>query len=146
MTAVNTSEVLITRNPIVSSQIRQSLAQLDDCGGLCSFEGLIRNHNHGKNVTFLEYEAYTELAEFELHQICSEAREKFALKFTLVHHRIGELAIGDVAVLIYALSVHRDAAFLGCRYIIDTLKTRVPIWKKEHYEDSAPVWTKCTHS
>ncbi len=113
------------------------------CGGFAEFEGWVRNHNEGQFVTQLEYEAYAELAEKEGARIIAEAKEKFGVRRAACVHRIGALAIGDVAVWVGVSAKHRDEAFRACRYIIDEVKHRVPIWKKEHYIDGDSGWVNC---
>ena len=114
-------------------------------GGYVSFEGWVRNHNLGKEVTRLEYEAYEPLAVKEASKIITEAQQKFSILDAHCVHRIGSLGIGDVAVWVGVNSVHRGPAFAACEYIIDELKIRVPIWKKEHYLDGDSGWVKCEH-
>ncbi|QYM79093.1 molybdenum cofactor biosynthesis protein MoaE [Horticoccus luteus] len=118
---------------------------LDDprAGALATFEGRVRNHNEGQPVLALDYEAYAALAEKEGTRILEEARAKFAILHAVCVHRIGALAIGDLAVWIGAAAAHRDAAFAACRYIIDETKARVPVWKKEHYATGASAWINC---
>ncbi len=122
---------------------RQNLPALADCGGYVCFEGIVRNINHGKSVSRLEYETYDELALKELGRIAEFAAERHHLKFVRAVHRKGSLGIGETAVIIQVLSRHRREAFEGCRLIIDQLKSRVPIWKKEFYDDGSSVWTQC---
>jgi len=114
-------------------------------GAYVSFEGWVRNHNEGKEVKSLEYEAYHALANKEGERILQEAKEKFDILESLCIHRIGHLQIGEVAVWVGVIAKHRDAAFLACRYIIDEVKIRVPIWKKEHYTDGDSGWVRCEH-
>jgi molybdopterin synthase catalytic subunit len=133
----------IQAEAINPSESRRQLVMLPDCGGYVCFEGVIRNVNHGKGVVRLEYEAYDELATKELGRIAEFALERFGLRYISAVHRKGRLEIGDTAVLIQVLSRHRREAFEGCRYMIDQLKARVPIWKKEHYEDGSSSWTMC---
>ena len=114
-------------------------------GAYVCFEGWVRNHNEGKAVQSLEYEAYPELAEKEGARILGEAQTKFDILQGACIHRIGHLAIGDVAVWVGVTAQHREAAFVACRYIIDEVKVRVPIWKKEHYTDGDSGWVKCEH-
>jgi molybdopterin synthase catalytic subunit len=117
---------------------------LDPRSGACvTFEGWVRNHNEGKPVQALDYEAYAELAEAEGQRILAEAREKFAVQTIAAVHRVGALQIGDLAVWVGVGSAHRGAAFDACRYVIDEVKARVPIWKKEHYTDGASEWINC---
>jgi adenylyltransferase/sulfurtransferase len=113
------------------------------CGALVTFEGWVRNQNEGHKVTSLEYEAYDQLALAEGQRILEEAIEKFGLKQAVCIHRTGHLAIGDIAVWVGVATPHRDAAFKACRYIIDEIKVRVPIWKKEHYINGDSGWVNC---
>ena len=139
------SEVAITPEPINPFALRDSLPQLDASGGYVCFEGLVRNTNHGKSVDYLQYEAYRPLAESEMKKIADEALAKFGCLFVRAVHRVGDLAIGDVAVLIQVRGGHRDESFKACRYVIDEIKGRVPIWKKETYLDGTTDWTRCQH-
>ena len=120
-------------------------AQLSaDAAGACAcFEGWVRDHNDGESVRALEYEAHEALAVKEGENILAEAIEKFDLHTAAAEHRVGKLAIGDCAVWVGVASSHRDAAFSACRYIIDELKSRLPIWKKEHYVDGQSGWINC---
>jgi adenylyltransferase/sulfurtransferase len=102
----------------------------ESCGGFASFEGWVRNHNEGHAVTRLEYEAFAELAEKEGARIVEEARVKFGVTRAACVHRVGSLALGDVAVWVGVSAAHRDEAFRACRFIIDEVKHRLPIWKK----------------
>lgn len=111
-------------------------------GARSVFEGVVRNTNDGHQVRKLEYECYESLAIKEGSQILDEAIEKFDLINASCIHRVGTLEIGETAVIVIATSGHRDEAFKGCRYIIDEVKSRVPIWKKEHYEDGETEWLK----
>ena len=112
-------------------------------GALVSFEGRIRNTNEGRSVDFLEYEAYPGLAEREMARIIEEAGQRFPMLGLACVHRTGRLGIGDVAVWVGALSGHRGEAFEACQFVIDELKFRVPIWKKEHYSDGDAEWVNC---
>lgn len=114
-----------------------------DVGGVVTFEGRVRNHNEGRSVLSLEYEAYQSLALKEGHKIIAEAKAKFDVKSIYCVHRTGHLQIGDLAVWVQAASAHRKEAFLACQYVIDEIKSRVPIWKREHYVASEPVWVNC---
>lgn len=120
-------------------------AQLRDpaCGGYASFEGWVRNHNEGQPVTRLEYEAFEPLAIKEAERIMAEAVERFGIEHAACVHRIGDLAIGELAVWVGASARHRHEAFVACRYIIDEVKHRVPIWKKEHYLNGSTGWVNC---
>lgn len=113
------------------------------CGGYCSFEGWVRNHHENKSVESLEYTSYKELALKEGNRVIEKALELFDVEDIKCHHRVGHLAIGDMAVYVGVASAHRDAAFQACRYVIDEIKHTVPIWKKEHYTDKSTAWPSC---
>jgi sulfur-carrier protein adenylyltransferase/sulfurtransferase len=115
-------------------------------GGFCVFEGWVRNSNEGRAVGGLEYEAYAELALAEGERIVEEAIIRYGVNAAHCMHRTGDLAIGDLAVWIGVSSAHRDEAFRACRYIIDEIKHRLPIWKKEHYIDGDTAWVACAHT
>jgi adenylyltransferase/sulfurtransferase len=115
----------------------------ESCGGFASFEGWVRNHNEGHAVTRLEYEAFAELAEKEGARIVEEARAKYGVTRAACVHRVGSLGLGDVAVWVGVSAAHRDEAFRACRFIIDEVKHRVPIWKKEHYVNGDSGWVNC---
>jgi len=117
-------------------------AQLLDArvGGYASFEGWVRDHNDGRAVDGLRYEAYAALAEREGEAILAEAMARFPLLDARCVHRTGDLALGEMAVWVGATAAHRDAAFAACRFIIDEVKARVPIWKHERYRDGAADW------
>jgi molybdopterin synthase catalytic subunit len=114
-------------------------------GALVSFEGIVRDHNEGRSVVALEYTAYVALAQREGERIVRDAIERFGLLAASCIHRIGTLAIGDVAVRVWASAAHRTAAFAGCAFIIDEVKASVPIWKRETYVDGKPRWVECHH-
>lgn len=136
-------EIGLSDQPIHLPALRESLPKLADCGGYVCFEGIVRDHNHGRKVLRLDYEAYDILAEKELRRISEQALERFGLRFVRAIHRQGNLQIGDTAVVIQVLSRHRREAFDGCRFVIDQIKSRVPIWKREHYDDGTSLWTRC---
>lgn len=120
-------------------------------GASTLFLGVVRNLNHGRPVEAVSYEAYTPLALGTFSQICSEAKTKWGptMKIGLIH-RIGRLQVGEISVLIAVGTPHRDEAYQASRYIIEELKTRAPIWKKEHYHDGESEWLRghalCSHS
>ncbi len=116
----------------------------DPGAGACvCFEGWVRNTNEGAAVVALDYEAYEPLALKEGQQVLAEARERFQLIDALCQHRVGQLQLGDCAVWVGVTAAHRDAAFAACRFIIDEIKARLPIWKKEHYQDGDSGWVNC---
>ena len=112
-------------------------------GAYVSFEGWIRNINEGHKVLRLEYEAYEPIAISEGQRILEEAISKFDVLQARCAHRTGMLEIGECAVWVGVSSGHRDEAFQACRYIIDEVKVRLPIWKKEHYVDGNSGWVNC---
>jgi len=114
-------------------------------GGFCSFEGWVRDHHEGRSVLRLEYEAYQSLAEKEGARILDEAMRRFEILHAACVHRVGPLEIGELAVHVCVSSAHRDAAFEACRWIIDEVKSRVPIWKKEFFTDGSSGWVRCDH-
>lgn len=114
-------------------------------GAYCGFEGWVRNHNEGQRVLRLEYEAYEPVAIKEGARIIAEAGEQYAILKAMSVHRTGMLEIGDCAVWVGVASAHRDAAFLAARFIIDALKVRLPIWKKEYYANGDSGWVNCEH-
>jgi molybdopterin synthase catalytic subunit len=116
-------------------------AACDKAGAQVDFVGLVRNHNHGRAVTALEYVAYQKLAETEGARILSEAAARFALHAVLASHRVGLLKVGDVAVRVSVAASHRHDAFATCRWVIDEIKSRLPIWKREYYSDGSSTWT-----
>lgn len=109
-------------------------------GAFASFEGWVRDHNQGRGVDGLRYEAHARLAEAEGEAILSEALERFAIVDARCVHRVGELAIGEMAVWVGVSAAHREAAFDACRWIIDAVKERVPIWKHERYVEGDASW------
>lgn len=138
------SRVSIAAEPVDIAALRRALER-PDCGGLCVFEGWVRETNDGRQVSGLDYEAYTELALSEGERIIDEAVQRFGIADARCMHRVGRLAVGDTAVWIGVTAPHRDAAFRACRYIIDAIKQRLPIWKKEHYLVGESAWVACSH-
>ena len=129
----------LAQTPIDTATLRAEL--LDDrVGGYASFEGLVRNHNEGRDVLGLRYEAYAALAEAEGEKVLDEACAKFGILDARCVHRVGDLVIGEMAVWVGVSAAHRDAAFAACRYIIDEVKARVPIWKHERYAEGDAGW------
>lgn len=116
-----------------------ALVQSPERGGVASFLGTVRNHHHGRDVLRLEYSAYEPMAEAECERIVAEAESRWDVAVAL-RHRVGGLEIGDTAVAIAAASAHRDEAFLACRYVIEEVKRRLPIWKREVYADGSVEW------
>jgi adenylyltransferase/sulfurtransferase len=136
------SRFRFSRSPLDAQSLRAQLAD-PACGGYASFEGLVRNHNEGHEVRHLEYEAFEPLAVKEGERIIAEAIARYGVEHAACVHRIGDLAIADMAVWVGVSARHRGEAFLACRYIIDEVKHRVPIWKKEHYVNGDSGWVNC---
>jgi molybdopterin synthase catalytic subunit len=130
---------ILTGGSIEAESLTRELANAD-AGACLTFEGRVRNLNAGRAVQRLDYQAYAPLAQSEGESIIGEARQRFAIVDANCVHRVGSLAIGDLAVWIGVSAGHRDAAFAACRYIIDEVKRRVPIWKNEHYVDGESGW------
>jgi len=131
-----------SREPLAPERYRALVAD-PVAGGYASFEGWVRNHNEGRGVVRLEYEGYEALGIKEGNRVVVEALARFPLARAHCVHRLGVLDIGDLAVWVGVTAAHRDAAFAACRYIIDEVKSRVPIWKKEHYAEGDSGWINC---
>lgn len=132
----------ISRTRIEPERLRQALSD-HAAGGYVAFEGWIRNENEGQEVLRLEYEVYEPLAVKEGEKIIAEARARFPILDADCVHREGMLELGECAVWVGVASAHRDEAFTACRYIIDEIKVRLPIWKKEHYVNGDSGWVNC---
>ncbi len=132
---------------MVTSQINydeyKNQMQSSETGALISFQGTVRNNNEDKPVEALYYEAYKELAVKEGSKILHESMKKFDILDVCCIHRTGDLEIGDTAILIIVSSGHRQAGFLACEYIINEVKLRLPIWKKETYQNGEVKWVNC---
>ena len=129
----------ITPEPIVSAELIIRLED-PDCGAVATFLGIVRQYNKDREVIQLHYQSYKTLAVKEGNKILGEAKEQFNIVNALCVHRVGDLNIGETAVWVGVNASHRDAAFNACRYVIDEIKTRVPIWKKEIYVDGDSGW------
>ncbi len=133
----------ISPAPFDLDRLRRELAH-PRAGALATFEGWVRDHNDGQPVLSLEYEAFVPLAgKRKVHRILAEARRNFPCSAAICFHRTGHLRIGELAVWVGVTAEHRAAAFDACRHIIDEVKARVPIWKKEFYADGASAWVNC---
>jgi adenylyltransferase/sulfurtransferase len=133
---------VLSHEPLDAERFRQELAD-PAAGGYASFEGWVRDHNEGRRVRRLEYEAFESLAIKEGARIVEEAIRRFGVARAACVHRVGDLGIGEMAVWVGVSSAHRGEAFAACRYIIDEVKHRLPIWKKEHYTDGDSGWVNC---
>jgi len=130
--------VSLIRERIVQNDIVPRLERAED-GAIVIFDGIVRNHSRGRRTLYLDYESYESMALEKLRGLAAEACQRFAIRNTAIVHRLGRIEIGESSVLIAVFSAHRAAAFDACRWLIDTLKRTVPIWKKEHFTDGA-VW------
>jgi molybdopterin converting factor subunit 1 len=130
----------IVRDPIDTLGVLQRVKRGED-GAAVAFEGVVRNETRGRRTLYLEYEAYEEMALRQMESLAEQALKQFQVREVAVVHRLGRLEIGETSVLIVVSSAHREAAFDACRWLIDTLKRTVPIWKKEYFEDGA-VWAE----
>ncbi len=133
-----TAHAAIVRETIHTEAVLNALKRPED-GAAVVFEGVVRNHSHGRRTLYLDYEAYEEMALKKLEHLALQAQAEFKIRDVAIVHRLGRLQIGETSVLIVVASPHRAAAFDACRWLIDTLKRSVPIWKKEYFEDGA-VW------
>ena len=131
-------EVRIVRARIDAHAVLGRLKQSAD-GAAVIFEGVVRDNSRGRRTLYLDYEAYEAMALKQLESLAVEAGKRFGVRGASIVHRLGRLEIGETSVLIVVAAAHRSAAFEACRWIIDTLKKTVPIWKKEYFEDGA-VW------
>jgi MoaE-MoaD fusion protein len=135
---VAAAKVSLTRQRIDAHTTVMGLERPDD-GALVIFDGMVRNNSRGRRTLYLVYEAYEEMALKQMRVLAAKAVADFAIRDVAIVHRLGRIEVGDSSVLIAVASAHRAAAFDACRWLIDTLKKRVPIWKKEFFEDGA-VW------
>ena len=134
-----TTRAAIVTEPIDTAAVLREV-EAPQHGAAILFVGNVRELNDGKPVSGMEYTAYVAMAEKEMGAIAREANTKFSGSFVVIVHRIGELAIGDASVAIATAHAHRDAAYQASRYVIEQLKQRVPIWKREHYTDGTREW------
>jgi MoaE-MoaD fusion protein len=128
----------IVRETIDTASMLKRIKRPED-GAAALFEGTVRNHTRGRRTLYLEYEAYEAMALKQMEELAGRALSEFKIRDVAIVHRLGRLEIGETSVLIVVASAHRAAAFDACRWLIDTLKRTVPVWKKEHFEDGA-VW------
>jgi molybdopterin synthase catalytic subunit len=128
----------IVDGPIAAHAIVAAMKAGSD-GAVCVFDGIVRDNTRGRQTLYLDYESYREMAIAQMQRLAAEAVEKFGVRDVALVHRLGRLQVGETSVLIVVASAHRAAAFEACRWLIDTLKKTVPIWKKEAFADGA-VW------
>lgn len=134
--------VLITGDTLISDEISARVRN-DDDGAIVIFEGVTRNHNDGRGVEFLEYEAYRPMADNKIREIIGEMRDKFEIDRVAIAHRTGRVDIGEKSMIVAVSAAHRRPAFEATLYFVDRLKEIVPIWKKEHF-DGGEVWINDT--
>ncbi len=128
----------IVRGPVRAQEILDQIKQPED-GATVAFEGVVRDNTRGRRTLYLDYEAYEAMALKQMQSLAGRAMADFKIRDVALVHRLGRLEVGETSVLIVVASAHRAAAFDACRWLIDTLKRTVPIWKKEYFEDGA-VW------
>jgi molybdopterin synthase catalytic subunit len=128
----------LTREPIDAQRLIAAAKSCED-GAVVVFDGTVRNHTRGRQTLHLDYEAYEEMAVKQMRELVAEAIRRFGIRDAFIVHRLGRLHVGQTSVLIVVAAAHRGPAFEACRWLIDTLKKTVPIWKKETFADGA-VW------
>ena len=129
----------VTTEPLSVQQVNDLVKRPTD-GAVVTFDGIVRNNFEGRSVSYLEYEAYTTMAEQQMAAIGTEVQQKFAIGAIAMVHRIGRLEIGDSSIVIAVAAPHRQAAFEACAYAMDRVKAAVPVWKKEFFADGADHW------
>ena len=138
----------MSRAAIVTREISPALliaeVKSSEFGAISVFAGTVRETNDGRSVSAIDYSAYTLMAEAELERILAETAEEFGVSTIVVEHRVGPLALGDLAVAIVAAHAHRAPALDATRFVIEEIKKRVPIWKREHYADGSREWVDPT--
>lgn len=132
----------LSSTPLENIALREGFAS-PEAGAFTCFEGRVRDNNEGKPVVALDYEAYEPLCQLEMEKIFKEAQSRFAVIAIKAAHRTGKLKVGELVVWVGVLAAHRDEAFIACRYVIDELKKRLPIWRKEYYADGTSQWSYC---
>jgi MoaE-MoaD fusion protein len=130
--------IVLTRERIDTQKLIAASKHAED-GAVVVFDGIVRNNSRGRETLYLDYEAYEEMALAQMRNLAAKAQERFGVRQVTIAHRLGRLEIGESSVLILVASAHRAQAFDACRWLIDTLKLTVPIWKKETFADGA-VW------
>ena len=130
--------IFLTRDPIDAAKLVKA-AKAGEDGAVVIFDGIVRNNTRGRKTLHLDYEAYEEMALKQMNELAAQARERFSVRHVTIVHRLGRLAVGETSVLIVVASAHRGQAYDASRFLIDTLKKTVPIWKKETFVDGV-VW------
>ncbi len=132
------SQLYLSEQPVDLATLIAAV-QSPERGGIACFLGMVRNHHQGRDVVRLEYSAYAPMVEAECARIVAEAESRWNVAISL-RHRVGRLEVGEAAVAVVAASAHRDEAFIACRHVIEELKRRVPIWKREYFVDGSVEW------
>lgn len=127
-------KIELTYKPIIPEAVTSKVLR-DSHGAVVTFLGTVRDHSEGKKVSYLEYEAYPEMAVKKLEELTEEIKQRWGVEDVAIIHRLGHLEVGEIAVVIAVASPHRKEAFEACQYAIDRLKALVPIWKKEAFQD-----------
>lgn len=130
---------VVTREPIDAAGLLRRVRS-DADGAVLVFAGVVRDHHEGRSVESLAYEAYEEMAVEKIERICADVGARFEVGELAVAHRVGDLAVGDISVVIAVAAPHRDAAYKASREIIERVKAEVPIWKRERYADGGEIW------
>jgi len=133
-----TAVIALTREPIDAERLVTEAKRGED-GAVVVFDGIVRNNSRGRQTLYLDYEAHNELAARQMKALVEEALDRFGIRDAFIVHRLGRLQVGETSVLIVVMAAHRGPAFDACRWLIDTLKKTVPIWKKETFADGT-VW------
>ena len=131
----------VTTEPLDVQQVHDLVKSPTD-GAVVTFDGIVRNNFDGRDVRFLEYEAYAAMAEKKMAEIAAEVQTKFAVGDVAMVHRIGRLEIGESSILIAVAAPHRQPAFEACAYAMDRVKQEVPVWKKEFFADGESHWVQ----
>lgn len=134
-----TNDLILLTHAVIDAAAMIAHVRTSADGAVVTFDGSVRNQSHNRRTLHLDYEAYESMAVAKMHEIAAAARAQFAIDRVAIAHRLGRLQIGETSVFIAVSAPHRPAAFDACRFLIDTLKKTVPIWKKEFFEDGA-VW------
>jgi molybdopterin synthase catalytic subunit len=136
----------ITKDTLNPEEFFKECRPSSGSGALVTFSGVVRDHHEGRDVEKLIYECYESMAEKMIHRIVNEISNQWPIDNIWVKHRTGELGVGETAVLIAVSSAHRAESFKACEAMIDRIKHKVPIWKKEFYKDGTNQWVLCSHS
>lgn len=133
----------LTHDPLDAAAMAAEM-RLPDCGAVLTFEGTTRDHHDGRRVVRLAYEAYEPMALREIEALEHESCDRFAIRACAIAHRLGEVPPAEASVVVVVAAHHRGPAFDACRWVMDELKRRVPIWKQERYEDGGAEWVQGT--